>query len=55
MELKSLGMHFDRFDRICDPVPVLLVSLDINVELGQEGLHVALILDGHQAGFKILG
>ena len=37
------------------PYPRPLVYLGLNVELGQEGLHDVLILDGHEAGFKILG
>ena len=47
-------MYFERFGCICYPVPGLLIYLGINVELGQEGFHVALILDGHDASFKIL-
>ena len=48
-------MHFDRFGRLYEPVPGLLVSLEIDVELVQEFLHVDSVLDGHEAGFKILG
>ena len=38
MKLNSLGMHFYMFGRLCAPVPGLLVSLGINVELGQGSL-----------------
>ena len=55
MKLKALGVHFDRFGSLCAPVPGLLVSLVIDVELVQEGLHVIFILGGNEAGFKILG
>ena len=55
MKLKALGIHFDMFVCLYAPVLVLLVSLYIYVELGHEGLYVALILDGHEDGFKILG
>ena len=48
-------MHFDRFGRLCTSVLTLLVSLDIDIEIGQEVLHVDLFLDDHKAGFKILG
>ena len=48
-------MHFDRFGCLWAPVLGLLIYLGIYVELGQEGLHVILILDGHKADFKILG
>ena len=48
-------MHFDRFSRLCAPVPGLLVYLGIYFELRQEGLHVALIPDGHESRFKFLG
>ena len=45
VELIALGMHFGSFGSICAPVPDLLVSLGIDVELLQEGLDIALILD----------
>ena len=47
-------MHFDRFGCLYAPVPGLLFSLGIYVELEQEGLNVALVLDAHEDGFKIL-
>ena len=55
VELIALGMHFDSFGSICVPVPVLLVSMGIDVELGQEGLYIALILDGYKVSLEILG
>ena len=54
MKLKALGVHFYRFGFICAPVPVIIVYLGIYVEVGQEGLRVILIIDVHEAGFKIL-
>ena len=54
VKLKASGMHFERFGRLYAPVPVLLVSLGIDFELEQEGLHSGLILDGHESGFKVL-
>ena len=41
-----LKIHFDSFGNLCAPVKGLLVSLGIYVEFGQEGLDIALILDG---------
>ena len=46
VELMPLKIHSDSFGNLCAPVPGLLVSLGIYVELGQEGLDIALILDG---------
>ena len=46
-------MHFDNFVSPCAPVPVLLVYLGIDVELGQEGLYITLVLDGKKASRKI--
>ena len=48
-------MHFKRIGNLCAPFLGLLVSLGMDIELGQEGLHVVLILDVHEAGFSILG
>ena len=42
----DLGMHFGSFVSLCDPVLGILVSLAIDVKLGQEGLDIALIPDG---------
>ena len=42
----ALGVHSDSFGSLCAPVPGLLVYLGIDVELGQEVLDIALILDG---------
>ena len=47
-------MHFDKLGHLCAPLSGLLVSLGIDVELGQEGLHIVCIRDGYAAGFKIL-
>ena len=50
----TMGIHFDSHGSIQAPVPGLLVYLGIYVELEQEGLNVALVLDAHEDGFKIL-
>ena len=42
----DFGMHFDSFGSLCAPVPGILVSLVIDIELEQEGLYIALLLDG---------
>ena len=55
MKLKDLGIHFDKFGCLCDPVPGLLVSLGIYVELVQESLYVSLILYDHESVFKTPG
>ena len=41
----ALGMHFESFCSLCDPVLGLLISLGIDVELEQEGLDISFILD----------
>ena len=51
----ALGMHFDCFGILCTPVPGLLICMGINVELGQEGLDIALILGGYKASLEVLG
>ena len=53
--MKALGIHFDRFDRLCTPVMGLLSPLGIDVEPVQEGLNVALALNGHEDDYKIIG
>ena len=47
-------MQYDSFGCLYAPVLGLLVSLYIDVEIGQEGLHAALIIYGYEDGFKIL-
>ena len=51
----ALGMHFDSFGSLCAPVPGLLVSLSIDVELVQEGFDITFILDGYKASLEPLG
>ena len=48
-------MNFDRFGHIFASVTAIMFSLVIDVELVQEVFHVALVLDGHEVGFRILG
>ena len=45
----ALRMHFYNCGSIHDPVPGLLVSLDIVVESGKKGLDITLVLDGQKA------
>ena len=52
MKLKALGINFDRFGRICAPIPGLLVSLGIDVELGQEVLLAVLSLMAMRLALK---
>ena len=53
VELMTLGMHFDRFCGIYAPVPGLIVSLGIDVELTQEIPDTDLILDGYKARLEV--
>ena len=55
VELVALGVHFDNCGSPCAPIPGLLVSLVICVELGQEGLIVTLVLDGQKSSLEVLG
>ena len=55
VELVALGMHFENFGSLRAPVPGLLVSMGIYVELGQEGLGITLVLDGQKASLEVLG
>ena len=50
----NLGMHFDNCGSLCAPVPGLLVSLGIYVELGQEVLDITLVIDGHKASLEVI-
>ena len=45
-------MKFDNCGSLRAPVPVLLIYLGIDVELGQEGLDITLIHDGHKASLE---
>ena len=47
-------MQFDNCDSLCATVPCLIIYLEIDVELGQEGLGIALVLDGHKASLGVL-
>ena len=42
----DLGMQFDSFGSIYDPVPGLLISLGIDIELGQKGRPMADYVSG---------
>ena len=50
----AMGMHFDSCSSICDPVPGLLVSLGIYVELVHEVLDIILVLDGQNSTLEVL-
>ena len=51
----ALGIHFDSFDSLSVPVPSPLGSLDIDVELIQEVLDIALVIDGYKTSIEVLG
>ena len=55
VDLMALGMHFDSFGSLYEPVSGLLVFLNFFVELVKEGLDIALILDGYKASLEVLG
>ena len=50
----TLGIHFDNCVSICAPVPGLLVSLGIYVELVHEVLDIILVLDGQNSTLEVL-
>ena len=54
VKLATLEIQFDNCGSIHEPVPGLLVSQDIDVELGQEGLDTTLALDGHKSSLEVL-
>ena len=54
VELMKFGMHFDNFGSLRDPVPGLLVSLVIYVELGQKGLDITLVIDDQKDRLEVL-
>ena len=47
-------MYVDNCGSICAPVPGLLVSLGIDVELGQEGLDNNLVIYGQKSILEVL-
>ena len=50
----AFGINFDNCVSLHAPVPVLLVSLGMNVELGQKGLYIVLVLDGQNTSLEVL-
>ena len=50
----SMGMNLDCFGSIHAPVPGLITSLVIFVELGHEGLNITLVFDGLEASVEVL-
>ena len=50
----DLGIHIDSFGSLRAPVPSLLISLVMYVELEQEGLDITLVLDCQKASLEIL-
>ena len=50
----ALGMHFDNCGSLRAPIPGLLVSLGIDVQLLQEGLYIALFLDVQNTIVEVL-
>ena len=54
VEFMALGMNFVNRGSIHSPVPGLLVSLGIDVELVREGLDITLVLDGNNSILEVL-
>ena len=54
VELVALGMNFGNFGSLRAPILGLLVSLGIDVELGQEGLDIAFVLDEQKDVLEVL-
>ena len=54
VELIELEMHFNNCVSLRSPVLGLLVSLGMYVELGQEGLDITLVFDGHTHILEVL-
>ena len=52
VELVALNMHFDNFFILHDPIPFILVSLLIVVELVQEGFYISVLLGGQKASLE---
>ena len=47
-------MHFDNCGSLLAPVPGLLFYLGIDVELGQEGSDITLVIDGQKTRLELL-
>ena len=47
-------MNFDNCGSLCAHVLGLLVNLVIDVDLGEEGLDITLVLDGHKASLEVI-
>ena len=54
VELMALGIHFENCGDLRAHVPGLLFYLGIDVELGQEGLDITLVLDGQKSTPEVL-
>ena len=54
VEFMALGMHFENCGSICEPVTRLIISLGSNVDMGQEGLDITLVLDGKNTSLQVL-
>ena len=53
VELVALGVHFEKCGSLRAPVPGLLFSLGVYVELVQEGLDITLVLDVQKAILEV--
>ena len=47
-------MNFESFGSLCSSFLGLLISLGIDVELGQEILDITLLLNNHKSGLEFL-
>ena len=54
LELFALVIHFENCGSLSAPAPGLYFSLGIGVYLGQEGLGITLVFDGHNSILEFL-
>ena len=54
LELVTLGMYFSNYGSIHNPVPGLIISMGIYVELVQECLYISLVIYIQKAIIKVL-
>ena len=50
----ELGINFNNCGSLHAPVPGLPIYLDIDVEFGQEGLDITLVIGGQKASLEVL-
>ena len=50
----ELGINFDNCGSLHAPVPGLPIYLGIDVEFGQEGLEITLVIGGKKASLEVI-